>query len=88
MRKNDHNESDHASEISTEPASDGQSALNKVQEEAAKRIGTGCWGPKSDTRSHWHDPIKIMEPGKKLKRWQFKCKYCKVFVDIYSHIRI
>ena len=51
--------------------SDGQGALQKIQEskEVNKR------GPASDTQKHWHQPVKSIEPGKQL-RWKFKCCYC------------
>ena len=80
MRQNNGDGSNHVSEISTELESDGESALKKVRELAARKSSSIRRGPKSDTRSHWHEPVKITEPGKKPKRWQFKCKYCAVYV--------
>jgi hypothetical protein len=67
-------------EISTENESDGESALRKVKEQAAHGSEPVRRRPKSNTRKHWHEPVKVVEPGKKPKRWQFKCKYCTVYI--------
>lgn len=75
-------ESDHISNISTKYISDGNTALKNVRKNEATRGQQARRGPKSETRSHWHDPIMVVEPGKKPKRWQFKCKYCPMCVSI------
>lgn len=62
-------------EISSEESSDGQTAINDVR--ARQPTVSVRRGPKTDTRSHWHDPVAVIEPGKAPNRWQFKCKYCQ-----------
>jgi hypothetical protein len=68
--------------VSTESESDGEGALRKVREEGVLKAGSIRRGPKSNTLSHWHEPVKIAEPGKSQKRWKFVCKYCAVCVVI------
>lgn len=66
-------------DVSTEEVSDGNSALNKVHD--AKKLSSSRHGPKSDVRKlHWHTPGAITEPGKLPYRWQFKRKYCNMYV--------
>lgn len=62
-------------EISTEESSDGQTTLNEVR--ARPKIAPARRGPKTDTQSHWLEPVAIIEPGKVPDRWQFKCKHCE-----------
>ena len=62
-----------------ESLSDGESVIKKVKERKANESELAWHGPKSNTWKHWHEPV-VVEPGRKPKRWQFKCKYCSVWV--------
>jgi len=60
-------DSDHISDILTEYISDGDTALKNVCKKETTQGQQARQGPKSKTRSHWHDPIKVVKPGKKPK---------------------
>jgi hypothetical protein len=61
--------------------SDGLSALKAVEE--VERTGGGKRGPALISQQHWHPPMKLIEPGLKSLRWQFKCRYCDKYVLAY-----
>ncbi|KAF5342711.1 hypothetical protein D9758_015876 [Tetrapyrgos nigripes] len=63
---------DLADNISTESESDGESALRSVTTITRGRRP----GPESDTLKHFKPAILVTEPGKKGKRWSFRCRYC------------
>lgn len=64
-------------EISEEDSSDGEGALRDAKQISAS-ITAGRRGPKSDTLTHFHDPVPIKEPSG--PRWAFKCKHCSMYV--------
>ena len=68
---------------SSEDESDGLTALRGV-EEAGQGQGGMKRGPASTTRTHWHPPTKLVEPGSSALRWKFKCRYCNKYVSINS----
>lgn len=60
-------------EVSEEDSSDGEGALRDATLISAS-ISIGRRGPKSDTLTHFYDPVPTKEPSG--LRWAFKCKYC------------
>ena len=67
----------------SEDESDGLTALRGVKETEQSRGGMKR-GPVSTTRTHWHPPTKLVEPGSSTLRWKFKCRYCNKYVSINS----
>ena len=64
-----------AIKVSSEEESDGQSAKWEVEkEEELEQLKGGKHGPPDHTRKHFHEPVKVVENGR--KKWAFKCKYC------------
>jgi hypothetical protein len=66
---------------SSEDEPDGLTALRGVKEAEQGQSGMKR-GPASTTRTHWHSPTKLVEPGSSTLRWKFKCRYCKKYVSI------
>jgi hypothetical protein len=66
---------------SSEDESDGLTALRGAEENEQGQSGTRR-GPALTTRTHWHAPTKLIEPGSSTLRWKFKCQYCNKCVSI------
>lgn len=53
--------------------SDGEGALNKVNDAEARDRDKR--GPANSTLVHWHKPVAVIKANKPV--WLFECKYCK-----------
>jgi hypothetical protein len=72
---------------SSEDESDGLTALRGVKEVEQSRGGVKR-GPASATRTHWHPPTKLVEPGSSVLRWKFKCRYCNKYVSFIGSLAV